>query len=495
MKPLVVLWTTALAVAAVGTWVLFDGAWGVNAAVWTVTACACLLLCAARGGRISSALVVTLTLAMLLAGGTAVTADAAFHSWIVVALIILLAVATLVAQAGRADRVDAMFMARAPLVAAGRSLAEVGRRVPEVADRLSAERSRPWVRGAIIALPILVLFGLLLADADPVFATLRRSLRETLRDRDFVPRLVFFSTLLAAALGAGGLALRGAASDAAAKPLRPSEQHLGLTERLIILVAVAALFAIFLALQLSYLFGNAPAVTGSGITFAEYARCGFNELTIVATLCTLLVIALDGSVEGGRSERAVRLVAFALVGETLLLLISAFRRVWLYEAAYGFTTTRLYAQTYMVLMASILLMLAWEVRRGLDSRRLTRRCAGLAALAFATLIYWNHEAWIVRVNVERATRTGTLDTAYLVQSLSLNALPALVVAQSSTPETVALPLRQALNGRYGTAHVRSCRWFETNVRHTQAVRALETAGLGADTRPARDGCLRLEAKP
>jgi hypothetical protein len=73
MKPLVVLWTTALAVAAVGTWVLFDGAWGVNAAVWTVTACACLLLCAARGGRISSALVVTLTLAMLLAGGTAVT--------------------------------------------------------------------------------------------------------------------------------------------------------------------------------------------------------------------------------------------------------------------------------------------------------------------------------------------------------------------------------------------------------------------------------------
>jgi len=493
MSPLILLWTTALTVAGMGTWVLFEGAWGVNTAVWTATAAAGLLVCARGGGaRIPSTLVVTLGLTVLLAGGTAVTADAAFHGLIVVVLVILLAVATLLAEDGRAERLGVTLIAQAPLVAAHRGLAEVGRRVAELVDRLSAERSRPWVRGVVIALPILVLFGLLLADADPVFATLRRSVRETLEQWDFLPRLVFFTAILTAAVGAGGLALRGTRVPPATSTAPTVGPRLGLTERLVVLVAVTALFATFLLLQLSYLFGNAPGVTGSGITFAEYARRGFNELTIVATLCALLVIALDGPAERGTAERSARLVAVGLVGETLLLLVSAFRRVWLYETAYGFTTTRLYAQAYMIAMAAMLLLLVREIQRGIDTPRLARRTSGLAVLAFATLIYWNHEAWIVRVNVERAASTGTLDASYLVQGLSPNAVPALVRAQSSAPEAVAWPLRQALRGRYGAARVRQCRWFEANVRHAQAVRALDASGLGIDTRPLRDGCVRLE---
>lgn len=496
MNPLIRLWTTALTAAGVGTWVLFDGAWGVNTVVWTATAAAGLLVCArGSGARIASTLVVTLGLTVLLAGGTAVTADAAFHGWIVVALVILLTVATLLAEDGRAERLGVMLMAQAPLVAAHRGLAEVGRRVGELVDRLSAERSRPWVRGVVIALPILVLFGLLLADADPVFATIRRSVRETLEQWDFLPRLVFFTATLTAALGAGGLALRGTREPAATSTPPAVGPFLGLTERMVVLAAVTALFAVFLLLQLSYLFGNAPAVTGSGITFAEYARRGFSELTIVATLCALLVIALDGPAERSTAERSARLVAVGLVGETLLLLVSAFRRVWLYETAYGFTTTRLYAQTYMIAMAAMLLLLAWEIQRGVDTGRLARRTAGLAGLAFAALIYWNHEGWIVRVNVERAALGGTFDATYLVQGLSANAVPALVVAQSSAPEAVALPLRQALRGRYATARIRQCRWFEANLRHAQAVRALNASGLGIDTRSLRDGCVRLEAVP
>jgi hypothetical protein len=309
-----------------------------------------------------------------------------------------------------------------------------------------------------------------------------------------LPRVLFFTTILTAALGAGGLALRGAAALEVATPRVP-EQHLGLTERLVVLVAVAALFAVFLLLQLSYLFGNAPAVTGSGITFAEYARRGFNELTIVATLCALLVIALDARADRSAGGTSARAVAVVLVAETLLLLVSAFRRVGLYETAYGFTTTRLYAQTYMTVVASVLVMLGWEVQRGLDARRLARRTAALAALAFASLIYWNHEAWIVRVNVERAVRAGTLDASYLVRGLSPDALPALVEAQAAAPDALAVPLRQALRERYARVHVVQCRWFEANLRQWKAVRALETLGLGVDTRPMRDGCARLDSMP
>jgi hypothetical protein len=216
---------------------------------------------------------------------------------------------------------------------------------------------------------------------------------------------------------------------------------------------------------------------------------------MVASLCALLVIALDGAFDRGGPARLARLIAILVVAETLLLLVAAFRRVWLYEAVYGFTTTRLYAQTYMVVVASMLAMLGREIQRGLDAHRLTRRTATLAALAFAALVYWNHEAWIVRVNVARAAQTGSLDAAYLVNGLSLDAVPALVDAQASAPEPVALALRQALQARHAATAARPCRWFVAHIRHERAAAALASAGLGTDTRPGWGGCVRLGARP
>jgi hypothetical protein len=491
MTRLVVLWLSALVSAALGTWVLFDGAWGVNTVVWATVAMIGLLLCAAGGAGISPALALAATLGVAIAGVTALTANGTFHGWTALGLVVLLAVTSRLAEDGCSERIGWWFIVRAPLSAAVRFLGEAIRRTAHLAGRVAAERSQGWMRGALLALPVVVVFGLLLANADPVFATLRRSLEEVLRRWDFLPRLTFFGVLFVASLGAGGLALRGSTASSPVSPPQPCP-CLGRTERLVVLGAVTLLFAVFLLLQLTYLFGNAPAVAGSGITFAEYARRGFNELTIVATLCVLLLMALDRHAQRGAREGAVRLVAWALVAETLLLLVSAFRRVWLYEDAYGFTTTRLYAQAYMIVMALVLLWLAWELRAVVDTRRLARWAAALGVLAFVTLGYWNHEAWIARTNVERGIRTGVMDATYLVRGLSLDAVPALVRAQGSAPEPVAGPLRDALRARYTGARVRDCRWFEWNLRQAQAAHALETAGLALSVRSGRQGCVRLE---
>jgi len=76
-------------------------------------------------------------------------------------------------------------------------------------------------------------------------------------------------------------------------------------------------------------------------------------------------------------ERAARAISLLLVAETVLLLVSAFRRVLLYEAAYGFTTARLYAQVYMVVLALLLVLLAVELRGRIALPPLLRRAAGL----------------------------------------------------------------------------------------------------------------------
>jgi len=335
----------------------------------------------------------------------------------------------------------------------------------------------------------------MLAGADPILAAVRDGIVKTLERLEFIPRLIFFSVLLTATVGAYGASLR--APKAFVGPaLRAEFPKAGGVERLIVLGAVGGLFATFFVLQLSYLFGNPGAAHGSGVTFAEYARRGFAELTTVATLCILLILALDRCAERGRFEAAVRVVAWLLIVETVLLLVSAFRRVALYEEAYGFTVARLWAQAYMIVMALVLVQLAAEVRGAVDLQRLGRRGLFAGALAIVALTYWNHEGWIARQNLERAALTRRIDTTYLLWGLSADAVPAITAALDRLPPETRTSLRDGLRGQYGgPSTLRRCRWYEWNLREGEAAQALQAAGIagGGLERGARvQGCVRLQ---
>jgi hypothetical protein len=376
------------------------------------------------------------------------------------------------------ERLTAPFMLGAPLAAPLRVIAEAIRRAHELIGLVATPRYRPLLRGALLALPVVGLFALILANADPVLATLRNDVADALARLAFVPRLMFFGGLLTVALGGCGIAMqRGSVRGPAfAEPARTP--RLADTERFVVLGAVAALFSTFLLLQLSYLFGNAPVVRGSGVTFSEYARQGFAELTTVATLCTILLVALDHWAARGPRERWARVAAVAVVVELEVLLISALRRLWLYESAYGFTTVRLYAHTYMIAAALFLGLLGWGLSRGLRSGWLARRATAIAAVAMTILVYWNHEAWIIGQNVGRFIRTGQLDTAYLVWGLSPNAAPALIRAIPRLPPALADPVRDGLRLRYGSAVGGApCRWFEWNLGRERAAAALRAGGI------------------
>jgi hypothetical protein len=94
------------------------------------------------------------------------------------------------------------------------------------------------------------------------------------------------------------------------------------------------------------------------------------------------------------------------------------------------------------------------------------------------LLYWNHEAWIVRQNVERFLRTHQLDTSYLVWGLSPNAAPALVRAIPELPPLLAESVRDGLRQRYRTApRGAPCRWFEWNRGRERAGTALRASGI------------------
>ena len=246
----------------------------------------------------------------MLGVGAAVSADGHFHVLIAGAVLALLAMAVLLAGDPRWARVDlAVHALGAARRVASRSrrggAARHGarRRRHHAAQPAAAPRRRSGAAGRRRVRPV------------------ARECRSRVRDPspetrggaehawDVLPRLAFFGMLFVARSGTAASRCGGdrlVAGSARPRRARGSDD----TERLVVLGSIVGLFGVFLLLQLTYLFGNAPAVAGSGITFAEYARRGFNELTIVATLCALLLMALDrhaqrGSARGGGAPRGL----------------------------------------------------------------------------------------------------------------------------------------------------------------------------------------------
>jgi hypothetical protein len=89
------LWAAGIAVAALGAWILFDALPGVNWAIWTFAAAVGLFTFVRSGFSASSPVSWLTTLAVVIAGGAAVTADEFLNVLTVASVILLLAVSML----------------------------------------------------------------------------------------------------------------------------------------------------------------------------------------------------------------------------------------------------------------------------------------------------------------------------------------------------------------------------------------------------------------
>ena len=470
---LVRLWIGAAAIGALSAAVIFDAWPGLN---WLmcVAAASIALLMAARVQGAARHAIPPIVLAFALAIGIVITASEVLHFLSIVTILVLVAIAIARTQPARYVRAPAATLLALPVVVFVTCVLEAIRRATETVRALANDRAVPVIRGLVLTLPIAGLFAVLLSSVDPTLDHWREGIERFLSNLAFLPRLVFFGVVLGLSLGALGYALTPLKLTARpAGETKPLVQ-LGETERVMVLAAIAGLFTLFLTLQLRYLFGDVARTAGSGISYAEWARRGFAELTVVATLCggVILFLALNAPAELRR--RRILILELVVLGETQVLLYSAFRRVLLYEDAYGFTTTRLYAQVYMVLVAASLVLLAHELLRQPYARRLLGRAGALAVIGLTGLSMWNHEGWIVRQNVARYEKTGILDSRYLACELSAGAVPEVLRAVVRQP--AADPrVREAIGRRFAGREADS--WYEWNVGRSRAHDAIVSSGI------------------
>ncbi len=365
-----------------------------------------------------------------------------------------------------ADKIEKLRLtgyALIPLCVAVNSLTRTGALVLSSFDvKAMGQRSRdllPLIRGILLALPVLIIFIALLASADIIFADyLEKILKLDLLSH--LPELLWRGIIILTTTWfvAGSLAYafgrsiaRGVESISGNTPEEasvssPKIMSLGFIETATVLTLVNLLFLIFVAIQFAYLFGGHANIIEKGFTYAEYARRGFFELLAVSLLSLCLILGFQwlGRRETIRRRRIFGCLCSLMAGLVLVILASAFQRLRLYEAIYGYTQLRLYSHVFMIWLAVVFVWLVFVLWNGPGRFGIG---AFIAALGFlVTLNIINPDDFIVKRNIAHYQYTGRLDISYLGK-LSEDAVPALVSAMDEVTREERSALQRDLSDR------------------------------------------------
>lgn len=273
--------------------------------------------------------------------------------------------------------------------------------------------------GITIAVPILFAVIPLLLSGDAVFAHFFTAAFGSLEWGDIIGRVLIALALFVLFSGLfWSLANRAPRKPpVSAAPAAKKERTIPFSASLIILFALSAVLAVFCAIQFFYLFSSrVPA----GVTYAEYARSGFWQLlgAAVIVMLTVLLLLRFGCPCTPAAFQLRRILAAFLLGCTLILLLSSFSRMTLYEQAFGFSQLRLFTQFFMTALFAFLIIVIlrlWLPRIDL------KKCAFFCFMTcYLILAFWNIDAFIARENIKNQGEKA--DISYLT-TLSADALP------------------------------------------------------------------------
>jgi hypothetical protein len=272
-------------------------------------------------------------------------------------------------------------------------------------------RARIALRVGLIIGALALVFGPLLSNADPIFASF-----VTLPHFD-TASLVRHAIVIAILTWTLGGWARGALIDREEAPMHTIRLRLGALELTTAFVTLIVLFGGFVLAQLGWLFGGDAFLRArTGLTAAQYARQGFFQMVFVIALVIPLIVGTRVNIRPRSALAQLHsTLALPVVGLVAAIVASAALRMQLYVRYYGLSTDRLYTLVFMAWLAFVLGWLSFTILRD----RPQRFGAGVVLSAITTLGGVNvmvPDLVVARVNVARANMGAVpLDVRYLTR--------------------------------------------------------------------------------
>lgn len=282
----------------------------------------------------------------------------------------------------------------------------------------------------ILPVAALILFGLLLADGNPLLENWFGFLL-ALKFVDWAwGRHLLFGLFILCLIWPLIHFRRTAPKRAAKAPATPTlawnDPLLGAAAMARSLILLNALFALQSATDFAFLWGG--MALPERMSYAAYAHRGAYPLVLTALLAALFVLLAMR--KGGPAERSnlIRPLVLVWIGQNILLVISSIFRLTLYVAAYSLTELRVAAFIWMILVTTGLTLIVVQILRGRSNAWLLEMNARALAMALFGAALLNIPAIVANYNIAHCHEAGgegpSLDYTYL-WSLGPQTIPAL----------------------------------------------------------------------
>lgn len=248
--------------------------------------------------------------------------------------------------------------------------------------------------GLLIAIPVVTILVGMFAAADPIYYSYVQKIFSPEFLREIPWRIILTILIIISAL-----------------PLvLPNTKHvffspgyilsrLQVTRELtIVMLSVAIVIASFIIVQWPYIFVSVGAETdlsAYGVaTYAEYVQKGFIELLRVsAFIYILLWLGLSAIRHSTHKPKWLFAIQLVVATQFFIILLSIFRRVYLYQLYHGLSLIRVYGTFFLIWLTILTITL---VARHFTKRFRLAYIEGLAIIALFFIIgIWNVERYIV----------------------------------------------------------------------------------------------------
>lgn len=294
-------------------------------------------------------------------------------------------------------------------------------------SRSGVKKAAPILRGLVLMVPLLLVFGGLMASADAVFRQFVSQPWQIDPTEYFAHGALFlFFAGLSIGLMRRGLIGEPVTFESASPQ---GEGSGGAVESTVVVGGLVGLFAMFVSIQFRYLFGNKQwVVETTGLSYADYARQGFFELVAIAALALPVLLLSTNLARRGSPSLVKTFTALAstLVGLLALVMASAFQRMSLYISTSGLSELRFYTTAFMVWIAVVTAVYCLTALVG-KPKQFGVLSLGAGLAVGLVLNACSPGRWISEHNLAVAKRTNGLDASYL-RLLGGDAVPVLVKA-------------------------------------------------------------------
>jgi hypothetical protein len=430
----------------------FEQGLGVNAVIYLVLIVGLLAMLSRATGRHLSERSILISAGLAFFGSMMFVRASPFLNFLNVLLCIFLLL--LLAETAFKQKLEGSYLRvlLVPLQFVRPAAATLGEATASLGTMKGDGKTKQIVKGVLLTLPLLIIFGMLFSSADLVFQKYITNVIDFQLSPEIFGRVILIALVTFVFAGAYAYTLRTTkTSEAVPAAVKPPKITLGRIELTILLGSINAFFLIFVVLQLAYLFGGESIIHSQNFTYAEYARRGFFELIAVAVLTLGLLRATELSMAKSPDlTRVFQILGGALILQVVVIMVSAFKRLSLYEHAYGFTNLRLYSHIFIILLGCLALLFLYKILSGNRARSMATGSLLLVVAFLAGINMLNPEAFIARQNIARFNSADKIDSYYL-STLSADAVPELTKALEGNNQKLKQELSEPLARQWHTS--------------------------------------------